>query len=479
MLLELVAIRYFTGDWVFRLGLVQDQGDALVERMTWQGGANPFSRFWYALDGRLLPIAPITTFLLLAGAIAYPFLLRGRGRNLGLQLFFWWPVVYLTVGSTSFTAYLPPSIQSRYYALAIVPGAVMTAAVVGELVRRWREWARVPAWTRGRAPVAALVVALIAIACFELNGNLPGAGNIYAAERARGFVATYQRAKERYPQYPIALGHYYGRRMMPLFLRWDDAKEIFAGRFGLRAVPPDPPYLFLEWAREANDAENAFAADLELTKLEVVYPPQSRMTELDIGLRRVFGLDRPEATPVKKMGAGAIYLVTKRSDRSAGGARANGSPLDGKDATITALDVGHLVSWEDGQLPVLQFHERGSIKTAPVAPTARLSTPAQRVRVTVPLRLVTGRAVTLAYAGFGYRADGAAAANQTHTQKLVAGAAPVIITIDLAADAPISTYRLRLSVKRIRGPGTLFVGEPRVESLPDATPAGAPPSGSP
>ncbi|HEU5055260.1 MAG TPA: glycosyltransferase family 39 protein [Kofleriaceae bacterium] len=477
MLLEQVAIRLVTGNWVFRLGVVQDFGDALVERMSWQGGANPLSRFWYALDGRLLPIAPITIFVLLAGAIAYPFLLRGRGRNLALQIFFWWPVVYLTVGSTSFTAYLPPSIQARYYALAIVPGAVMTAAVIGELLRRWRAWSRPPAWARGRGAVAALLLALLAVTWHELGVNLPGAGNIYAAERARGFVDTYRRAREKYPQYPIVLGRWYARRMMPLYLRWDEAGEIYAHRFGVRAQPPEPPYLLLESTRHAKESPDAVPADLERTRLEVVYPPASRVEELESGLRLLFGLEPPREVPVKKVGAGLIDLVTRRGDPAAAGSVSVAARLFGREAAIRQLDGGHLASWEASQEPWLAFHELGSMKDAPQHPSSQLARPVRRLRFSVPVRLVAGRKVNLHVSAFGY-AGGGQVAKQVGRVSLQGGDAPTQVTVELAAPEPMTSYRLRLSLKAVRRDGALYVGEPRVEVVPDAPPAPAP-SGSP
>lgn len=480
MLLEQIAIRLITGSWVFRLGLVQDFGDIYTERMSWQGGMNPFSRFWYALDGRLLKIAPITTFLLLACALAYPFLLRRRGRSLALQIFFWWPVVYLTIGSTSFTSYMPPSIQGRYYALAIVPGTVMTAAVIGELVRRWRAWARPPEWARGRGTVLALVLGLIAVSCHEVDVNLPRSGGIYAAARVRGFIATYERAREAYPQYPIVLGKWYGRRMMPIFLRWDEVDDIYAGEFGLRARPPEPPYIALEWVRRVKDDGDEPGGGLERRTLEVVYPPRSRVDELSIAVRRLFGLEAPRDLPVSLVGGGAIQLVTRRGDPIPAGLGVP-APFLGKGGVIRSVDGGHLVSWSAGEEPMAQLLERGSVKTPPTHPMLQLATPARRVRLTVPLRLVGGDNVTVACGAYGYRADGGVI-EDARKLKLVGGAAPIHVSLELTGD-PMTSYRLRIAVKSKRRAGVLYVGEPQVDSLPETAPvpppAGAPPPEAP
>ena len=77
--------------------------------------------------GQVTRWMPRSTWLLLAGTAGYTFT---RARNAGIALFFWFPAIYMTIGSTSFSSWVPPPIQGRYYAMVVLPGAVMTAITV-------------------------------------------------------------------------------------------------------------------------------------------------------------------------------------------------------------------------------------------------------------------------------------------------------------------------------------------------------------
>lgn len=455
MLLELVLLRAITGRWTFRLGMMDAAGESMAHRMEYQGGASPFGRLWYALSDRLAGVAPITTWLLLAGSVAYGFL---PGRSLGLLLFFWWPFLYLTIGSTSLGAYLPPSIQVRYYAVVIIPAVIMTAAVLLALVRRWNAWQRSPAWARGRR-VGAAVVALLAVCVwYELAGDVHGAGNIYLAERVRGFEATLQRAREKYPQYPIVLGDYYAGRMRPLY-RTYDIKE--------GATAPAPPYLLLDDKKAIEG--NVLPAGTEARRLEIVYPPFSRWDVLTDTARRMLGA-RVEPGRQRLNAGGVIQLVATRDFPSLVATRMPLFLTSGT-AQVADTDPGHVVTWSGKPDIDLQYAERGSIREAPKAREGQLAPPTHRVRIALDARLVEGHNARIRATGVGYDGTGAESVRAQALTVVEARGAPATLALELTSTRPIASFRLRLKIKSGSAwPGALHLSEPRIEREPAAAP---------
>jgi len=448
MLLELILLRAITGHWTYRLGMMDAAGETMANRMEYQGGASPFGRLWYALSDRLAGVAPITVWLLLAGSIAYGFL---PGRSLGLLLFFWWPFLYLTIGSTSLGDYLPPSIQVRYYAIVIIPAVIMTAAVLVVLVRRWNAWPRSPAWARGRRAGAAVVGLLSVCVWYELAGDVQGAGNIYLAERVRGFEATLQRAREKYPQYPIVLGNYYARRMRPLY-RTYDIKE--------GSTAPAPPYVLLD-DKKAIDA-NVLPAGTEARRLEIVYPPFSRWEVLTESARRVVGA-RLEPGRQRLNAGGVIELVSTRDFASLLAPRVPLFVVRGT-AQVTDTDPGHVVTWSGKPDIDLQYAERGSLQQAPKAREVQLAPATQRVRIALDAHLVEGHNARIRVTAVGYDERGAEAVRTQALAVVVGGAAPATLALELASPQPIASFRLRLKVKSGSSwAGALHLGDPRIE----------------
>lgn len=297
VLLEALALRAFSGEWISRLGGVEDSGDVFLEKMSAQGTA-PWDRLYYAFARRLLHVAPVITVALVLAALAMPFL-RGR-RDLALLAFFWWPLLYLIVGSTSFTAYRPPSIQARYFAICIVPAAVILAVVVRAIVERWplRGWA-----------VRGFALALVVATAIEVRHDIRNAGNIYRAVWARGAIAGIERARAQYPQYPAVLCDAYRRRVSPmLFPRAPD------GVYADRATsdwdpPPAPPFVLISDTESAppdgvGDLPDLRLSGVRIETLEIVYPSRRR---LDDTLHGLFGGEPP---PRANRGAAVLQLVT-------------------------------------------------------------------------------------------------------------------------------------------------------------------------
>lgn len=456
-LLELLALRGVTGTWVFRPTMVGEVGDVFLQRMETQGGANPLSRMWFAVGDRLASLAPLTTWLLLAAAVAYGF---ARRRHLSVLLFFWWPFLYMTFGTTSFSSYRPPSIQTRYYGIVIVPAAVMAAAVAQEAWQRWGGWSRVPSALRGRLAAGALALALLAAVAHELIGNLPRSGNIYKAPFARALVVAYETARDRYPQYPIVIGSDIGPRTRSLLVREAGDGVTWAGD----GRTPGPPYLLVALGDAAPQGDDA---TLGVELLESVRPPRSRFDVVIHELSRLFAL-RPSRTPTPHPSVAAtISLVSRAGEAAAPSHRAAGPWIATRDAPQPReLGDGHLVEWDAAADFTLALFETGGYEAAPRSPAARLPRGAPRVRLAVDVRLLRGNEANVQLHGFGYDAGGTLVARSESTATLLVGAAPTRVAIDLESPRSIEMYRLRLRVKRARRAGALFAVHPVIELDP-------------
>jgi hypothetical protein len=456
LLLEALALRAIMGEWVFRPAMVEEVGDVFLQRMQTQGGANPLSRLWFAVGDRLASLAPLTIWILLAGAIGHAFT---RERRLPLLLFFWWPFFYMTIGTTSFTAYRPSSIQPRYYAILIVPAAVMTALAARALWRRWAGWARPPALLRGRLALAAIGALAAALLVVELVGNLPRSGNLYKSPFVRALAAAHQRAHDDYPQYPIVIGSSIGGRMKPLLGRRKDERLFWAGD----PTQPEPPYLLVGLAGDADEPRDPALA---VEPLALVRPARSRFDQVASEVEVLFGLP-PHAGPTPHPGiAGTVELVTRAGAKPPAG-RAIAGPWmpSGGSPRLTAVEGGTMVVWDARIEFNLQELERGGQQSAPRDPRARLDAPAGRVRIAVPVRLLTGKAARVALIGFGYGADGPMISRQSSDAAVLVGAAPSTLAIELGSPAGISSIRIRLRVRATRG-GALFVAHPVVDEAP-------------
>lgn len=260
--LELLVLRGLTGEWINRLSYMTETEDP-VRLLDDHEGITPFARFAFA-QSELTPLMPVTTWLLLFGSIAYGFV---RKRDLGVMTFCWFPLIFMTIGSTSLSEYKPPPIQSRYYAVVILVAIVMTAVAASVAIERWR--ARRPkAYTR-----FALVASLGILGVYEARAALPMSGTIYRALDAQAFIAAIERAEELYPGYPIVAAPYFSGRMGPIVAEHDNVVlDPVTG-----SPRPPPPYVYIRKAT-TNEQDAFDPKDPE----PLVRPPQRIETSLII-----------------------------------------------------------------------------------------------------------------------------------------------------------------------------------------------------
>lgn len=297
--LELVVLRTLTGEWINRLTYLSDAADELRAIMN-EEGVTPFARLGHATD-QLTRWMPLSIWLLLVGVVAYGFT---RVRNAGIMMFFWFPAIYMTIGSTSYTEYLPPPIQGRYYAIVILPAVVMTAICTSILIEHWR--ARTPrAYTR-----LALVSTLVLVGVYECGAALPMSGTIYRARDVRAFAAALERADNLYPDYPIVVSPYYSGRMGPLLLTRDNVALDDFGK-----VRPNPPYVYIRMAtpNEFPDPDPIVPASQWVDTIVIVSPPRNRWAVIVEALQRLVGVKLRQKKAVVKQDWSAELLLVKSS----------------------------------------------------------------------------------------------------------------------------------------------------------------------
>jgi 4-amino-4-deoxy-L-arabinose transferase-like glycosyltransferase len=275
-------------------------GAYLVANMKFDG-ETPFARF-AVVKTLFADVFPVSMWLLLGGSIAYAFT---RRRNLGVMAYFWWPLLFLTIGTVSLRAWTPLPIQARYYAVAIVPAAVMTAYAITTFITWYQATNR--RLHRFAPAIVAVVIGCVGIK--ELKLNVPLAGNIYYAGEARAFVAALQLAQERYPKQPIVLSRYLWNRMEPLVVRIKNVRPLASAWWTA------PPYLYIEQFYKVDD--NVLRA-LEMPtksaeRIHEVAPSEGRIAVVADSVRRLFTVTRRPrlATGEPRQGV-VIFAITSR-----------------------------------------------------------------------------------------------------------------------------------------------------------------------
>ncbi len=476
--IEVVALWILSGEPVWRLGF---PGSLARNRELIQiQGATPWDRFAYA--ARVLTAgAPLSVWVLLGAGIVYAL---SRGRNLMLLVFFWWPALYLTIGTKRFSEYLPQSIQQRYYAVALLPALVMLAIVLVRAHDRWGGLARLPAVMRGRARTVVLAALVAAMALYELDHNAPRAGNIYSARSVRGYAAAVDIARDDYPQYLVVSEGFFRGRMRPLFFtgspEWLRQYSSFPDKI------PAPPFLYLERAVSAEKRRTGKLGGtrpesrygpLRVRTLRTYYPPATRWGAIRAAAGHLLGAEPLAAVPLSyKGGVISLQLVTLDLDAAT---HPELFTLDSR-AGVEALDNGvHHVSWGDRRrVRVLddspprfevQTFDRKSFRNVPDAAGSRFPSPVSAISVNAGYRLIRGTAVRLQVFVDGYQQDGKVISESTEIAATTEQDR-VAARVDLSSSAGLVAYRVRTRVFPRRKRGGLQVYPPIVLTTPGAGP---------
>lgn len=464
LILEMLIIRATSGASVMRFAIGQDEGAAthVVQFFEKQGGTNPLERLWFAIVEQLPLVAPLTLWPLLLAAVAYVVVPR---RNLHLMIFFWWPLVYLTIGTISFTSYAPPPIQARYYAIVMLPAVVMLAAALAEIARRWVAWQRLPERVRGNALLAGIALLVVVSLC-EIVMNLPSAGNIYGARTVRQLTRAYEVARDQYPQYPITFNQRYRAKMQLLLTDTPDVHvDVEAS--------PAPPFLYIDDDGTADEADRAWMRDYEVTLLRTVPTLPGRRAELGDAIGRMFALSPTEVEP---SGGASILLVTSRAHPPACADIGDRTPWHvprGQDTGAQSLEAGDLVAW----------HQRHPFSVEiPASPAGALPDPhrlprdTNHVSASLDLRLVRSERTASALVSvtlYGL-ASGERFVASTQEVTLRAGDPPVPVRLEVTSPETLIDYRLAAVVLPQLSTGALYFGDPCVDVATMASPEKAP-----
>lgn len=477
--LEVLAIRVFTGEWFFRLNIMF----AAKSSYAAQPNITPWERTLYAYR-RLHPVLPVLMWGFLATLLAYPFF---RKRNWVVWAFGVWSVVYLTWGTTNFTAYAPPSIQVRYYGVAVLPLAVMSA---GLLVAAF-EWllrlaSRRPpgAFVRSLPMWGAVAVAVVVFA-LDLDVNWKFANNIYGGEFVRGFVTGYDAVRTRYPQYPIVLSGYYSRRMLPLLVH-EDPHDVYVN--GGRATthigseqPPDPPYIFLDTvSRHSHYVKGGVGvvdprfdpATMSVRTLDVVYPRPKRLDDLVDGVRAALRLDVSDPRGDLFLGqGGAVIQLVERNEAGQGDTDpfafdTRWVPLMSFDRRARTFRVpdGYVVRWADNvpERFYLQLAETGSYRRPATSPFTHFAEPVEKPRASMILSAEADPVTAIVYYYVYAGPDLVDFAKETVQ---VDRSTP--LELEVPADQAVDTFRVRILVRpRVRRAGSLRIDRFEVSGAP-------------
>lgn len=246
---EQIALFLLEGSWQSRLSIVGGYSEYYRETALRRESLDFAHRTIYAAV-QLAKLMPATFPLFCASLAAYPFV---KSRSLAVWFLAVWPVLYLTFGTTSFTTYAPPTINARYYTVALPYAAIAFAFFGLHIIRLISQRLSVSSWGKGNAGVESSVrsASILLLGCVllgELFFNLPAARNLYDAKWVSTFRATYTGALGTHRDLPIVIGPVAGKYMGPfLFGDRPDRVHVHSVEYGLfdQALPA-PPFVLVE-----------------------------------------------------------------------------------------------------------------------------------------------------------------------------------------------------------------------------------------
>ncbi|MCG8423376.1 MAG: glycosyltransferase family 39 protein [Proteobacteria bacterium] len=449
--LEALLLRVLAEDWVSHLDVVDQHGGTFMEYAQRQG-TMPWARLRFAMLQSIEPLVTHTGLLYLVALAVYLLL---RHRSMGLILFCWWPFLYLTIGTTSLSSYVPPTIQNRYYAVAILPAAVMVAHVLriahAHISVRWQTLSSRHKLLPAAGFTVLCAIAATAVIYKEASHNLRYAGTIYLAPMVRGFEDAYWRVRNRHPEIPIVVSQGLRWRMAHWFLPTPPQDVYLGSQLWPEQRMPEPPYVFLEdvrYYRPDNYDQTWQTSTGNCARfLFETHASTSRYYTIRDALVGLFRI-----SPAPRFGgsyrSSVAVLVEPRNQSAC-------PPMPQQRQPVFPL-VGHygqidlhfranssLITWDSGEAYYLQLFDDASYQQPPAHKNSRLQSPSQRIRIHVPFRTESAAPVKLVITGFGYTADGF-----VHRARSVDVGDPGDgwAEIELDSEDAIHSFRVRIAV---------------------------------
>ena len=282
-LAELLIIRIMTDTWAWRLGVVSQPENAqgILNKIKLQG-LMPAERFghWYQALSAVIGEAAI--WLVGFCLLLYPFI---KGRSLLVWFTNLWLFSYLTFGSTSFTRYLPPSIQDRYYVCLVVPLAVMLSHTFWVLALYL--WTLISRKKNVLIPFSLLVLVSLFFGSHRYFVLRDDIGFVYRSREVKSFLTGLEIAKREFSEFPLFLSPYLRKRMRPLI----EINEGFPIKHPIK-LEPDKPFVAFRSAAYSKD-DNFLVNLLEAAQIKPesildcsieILAPSSRFDEIKGGL---------------------------------------------------------------------------------------------------------------------------------------------------------------------------------------------------
>ncbi len=407
---------------------------------------------------------PMTVWILLGGAALYPFT---QGKKPLIAVYFWFCLLFLTIGSTSLHHYLPPPIFARYYSFIIIPGACAAGHVIVRLSQRLLASPRKPEWLRATTLTGFLLVCALGITIREVGRNQWMGGTIGNAAWVKSFARAYEIANRDYPEYPIVLSEEITYTLLPL-LEPNIPNHVYSFAEGLpwgvaRRPVPEPPFLFIDWTRttKRSGLHRITGEKLAQKNLALVYPePPGAIARLGAAWNVLIGIEpRDHVPPGNLRDATVIRLVTRptESQPEYTPARMALAPLFAKGGERVAVQVQPdraVVRWPGSTPFTLHYFDEGSPAEAP---SSLFATFGRRPRTDFTLVLraasylpatITGEVTAIAY-------DKAGAVITSMSQPVLIQHGAIEVPFEFHCDRPAQTYRVIWSITPGPGPGAM------------------------
>jgi 4-amino-4-deoxy-L-arabinose transferase-like glycosyltransferase len=307
--LEALLIYHYTSKWIFRLNIVssQDVIELYKQRIAIQG-YYPWERFFYVFKN-LTPYFGFTYFILFL-ACAYIFSRNYffKSKLFIILIWFIWPAIYLTIGTTNFFNYLPPPIQHpRYYTPCAIPASLILSYFLTNLFK-------VVKIRSCSVKLSVLISITLGVYLFIINS--PKAGNIYRSQQTRAFFSAYEDALEM-PEYQIVLSSYPSDRFSPLFMHIKNLKRTFFAHYPNSL--PKPPYILIapvddrlgDETKNHLFNENSKSIEIKPVGKKFYWSPRTRLEQLKLYLSPILN-NLTEKTSFKKRADFKLYLISEK-----------------------------------------------------------------------------------------------------------------------------------------------------------------------
>lgn len=231
--MEMLLFKKFSGHW--HSGLQNKAEDHGFAKFIETQGLYPFERLHYLvnmLDGWTLLLFSLALIAIIYLTVLT--VLKKKGAPppewVIYVAFFIWPILYFTIGTSSFHEYMPPVMQARYYAPCIMPAAVLVALMLHSVSSPSKR--------------ASHCIAILAVCCMatSLYARYPDRGTSYWARSKDSHLMAIADAHRMQPDWPVLDGGNPVRDGVGLCIRLMLGEPTFEGAKAVSPTSNRPPF---------------------------------------------------------------------------------------------------------------------------------------------------------------------------------------------------------------------------------------------